>query len=777
MTVVSYPGVYIREIASGVRPIAGVATSIGLFVGMAKRGPINRPTRVFGYKQFTDIFSADTSQGEMPDQVRQFFLNGGPQCFIVRIADNANEAFVDLANESGATVLRLTAKDAGLDSNALRAVIDYNTASAERSFNLTIYRERFAADGTAIVEGAETFSELSMDADAPRYVETIVEAQSALVGSVTVNAGNVAAAASVPSYSASARLFANDGAVDAAIAAAVAAANPTGNVGFLQVRLGRETPWMNIQVDSGAATMTDLENAINTAAGPHTATTVSVAGPPAAGEPMRITASAPGVDVMVMRAANFDIAGALGLGSDDGGVEFSSFAPARPAPTGLVARLEDAVGSGDLDAILAFSVATKANLAGLGVAGVRPFTVTNAVAYPGAAGTMADGVASTSSSLANVRENLLAIASALSAASSNWRAEVQGLRLALIPTFGSASAGAGATFTSNNPNLSGAGQMFDGLSAAPAARPFAGGIDGNVAQTAQYAAAFDVVDRTVDLFNIMVLPQSAADTGSPRILDAQWGPASVFAQRKRAFLIIDPDETGISGPDDVVAHVNTLRLGVVKDHSAIYWPRVRIPAGAGAQKTIAASGSVAGVYARTDANRGVWKAPAGLEADLRGVTGVSMPMSDGENGVLNPRAINAIRSFNGTLAVWGARTNDGFEGTANPDYRYIPVRRFALFMEESLYRGLQWAVFEPNDEPLWAQMRGAIGSFMNNLFRQGAFAGQTAREAYFVKVDSETTTQNDINLGIVNALIGFAPLKPAEFIIVTLQQKAGQVQV
>jgi hypothetical protein len=180
--------------------------------------------------------------------------------------------------------------------------------------------------------------------------------------------------------------------------------------------------------------------------------------------------------------------------------------------------------------------------------------------------------------------------------------------------------------------------------------------------------------------------------------------------------------------------------------------------------------------ARIDSNRGVWKAPAGVEADIRGIRGTERSMSDPENGVINPKAVNAIRVFPTGIVSWGARTMDGGNDSANSDYRYIPVRRLALFMEESLYRGLKFAVFEPNDEPLWAQIRIAAGAFMNNLFRQGAFQGQKASDAYFVKVDSDTTTQNDINLGIVNVIVGFAPLKPAEFVIITLQQKAGQVQ-
>ena len=127
------------------------------------------------------------------------------------------------------------------------------------------------------------------------------------------------------------------------------------------------------------------------------------------------------------------------------------------------------------------------------------------------------------------------------------------------------------------------------------------------------------------------------------------------------------------------------------------------------------------------------------------------------------------------IVSWGARTLDGADQKAS-EWKYIPVRRLALFLEESLYRGTQWVVFEPNDEPLWAQIRLNVGAFMQNLFRQGAFQGTSPREAYLVKCDKETTTQNDINLGIVNIVVGFAPLKPAEFVILKITQLAGQVE-
>jgi uncharacterized protein len=185
---------------------------------------------------------------------------------------------------------------------------------------------------------------------------------------------------------------------------------------------------------------------------------------------------------------------------------------------------------------------------------------------------------------------------------------------------------------------------------------------------------------------------------------------------------------------------------------------------------------MAGLYARTDSARGVWKAPAGMEASLANVQKLDYKLSDPENGALNPLAINCLRTFTGYGNVaWGARTLYG-EDQRGSEWKYVPIRRLALYLEESLYRGTKWVVFEPNDEPLWAQIRLNIGAFMHSLFRQGAFQGKSPRDAYLVKCDAETTTQDDRNRGMVNILVGFAPLKPAEFVIIKIQQMAGQIQ-
>jgi phage tail sheath protein FI len=187
-------------------------------------------------------------------------------------------------------------------------------------------------------------------------------------------------------------------------------------------------------------------------------------------------------------------------------------------------------------------------------------------------------------------------------------------------------------------------------------------------------------------------------------------------------------------------------------------------------------GFVAGIYAATDAARGVWKAPAGIDASLTGVSGLATVLTDLENGSLNIQAINCLRNFRvyGNV-VWGARTLQGNDEQAS-QWKYVPIRRLALYLESSLYDGTQWVVFEPNDEPLWSQIRLNVGAFLQGLFLQGAFQGSSPQQAYFVKCDSENNPQSSIDQGIVNILVGFAPLYPAEFVVIQIQQMAGQIQ-
>lgn len=274
----------------------------------------------------------------------------------------------------------------------------------------------------------------------------------------------------------------------------------------------------------------------------------------------------------------------------------------------------------------------------------------------------------------------------------------------------------------------------------------------------------------VDLFNLLCVPGEIVKS-TLSTLEQYCEGATGGHPLLRAFLIADADPG--------ITDYSKLNTGpqIPGKNAAFYFPWIKAPdpLNQGGTGPFPPCGFVAGIYARTDGSRGVWKAPAGTDATLTGVIGPAVPLNDQENGFLNPVAVNCIRNFPvyGTI-VWGARTTQGNDEIGS-EWKYIPVRRTALYIEESLYRGTKWAVFEPNDEPLWSQLRLNVGAFMHDLFRKGAFQGQTPKDAYFVNCDNTTTTQSDINLGIVNIVVGFAPLKPAEFVVIQIQQMAGQI--
>ncbi len=300
------------------------------------------------------------------------------------------------------------------------------------------------------------------------------------------------------------------------------------------------------------------------------------------------------------------------------------------------------------------------------------------------------------------------------------------------------------------------------------------GLDDNGALPKAGVRALD----KADLFNILCIPPDQRDAD---VSNDVYSDALSYCVERRAMLIVDPPAAWGANKERAATNARNglpiLKLsGTMARNAALYFPRViqADPLREGQPDTFAPCGIVAGVYARTDRERGVWKAPAGLDAGINGILGFQTNLTDAENGMLNPLGINCLRFFQvGGRVVWGARTLRGADQLAD-EYKYVPVRRLALYIEESLYRGTQWVVFEPNDEPLWVQIRLNIGAFMQGLFRQGAFQGRTPREAYLVKCDKETTTQYDIDRGIVNIVVGFAPLKPAEFVIIKIQQLARQ---
>jgi uncharacterized protein len=288
------------------------------------------------------------------------------------------------------------------------------------------------------------------------------------------------------------------------------------------------------------------------------------------------------------------------------------------------------------------------------------------------------------------------------------------------------------------------------------------------------------------IFNLLCIPPLSrlpgAKTG-PDIASSTWGTATDYCASRKAFLIVDPPtawnstSAAYTGAQNLISGL--LNNPVNPDSAAVYFPRLLMPdpLKQNLLDNFAPCGVIAGLYATTDANRGVWKAPAGIDTLLAGASGLAagsgttpITLTDSDSGVLNPLAVNCLRNFPviGSV-IWGARTARGADALES-QWKYIPVRRLADFIEQSLLQGTQWVVFEPNAEPLWAQIRLDVGAFMQGLFDQDAFQGLTPQDAYFVNCGSDTTTPTDIANGVVNIVVGFAPLEPAEFVVIQIQQ-------
>ena len=311
------------------------------------------------------------------------------------------------------------------------------------------------------------------------------------------------------------------------------------------------------------------------------------------------------------------------------------------------------------------------------------------------------------------------------------------------------------------------------------------GGNGNALAATDYDNPADATFRTnrrglyaleaIETVNLLCVPPPARGTD---LFASVWTAAASYCEGRFTVLLVDPPSTWTT---PALAAARTGLGSLTSRNAAIYFPLVvmRDPLADDRLASFAPCGAVAGVIARVDGQSGIWKAPAGQEAGLRGVESFStaltdatarLLLNDSQCGVLNPAGINALRPLGvAGPVVWGARTARGADILAS-EWKYLPVRRLALHIEQSLSQGTRWAVFEPNDEALWSQLRLSIGSFMHQLFRRGAFKGMQPRDAFFVKCDAETTTPADQDRGIVNIIVGFAPLKPAEFVVLQFQQ-------
>ncbi|MFF4897833.1 phage tail sheath family protein [Streptomyces sp. NPDC001068] len=639
----SYPGVYVQEVAGGVRPLDTASTSTAAFVGLSEMGPDTGAGLVTNWTDFQRVHGSFIADSYLAHAVFQYFANGGRQCYVVRVTrSDAAVASVTVNNRAAVAAEGMTfsAKNKGDWGNSLLLQIEDATLDPGNLFRLTVRRQTEAAvlpDSPQDLPALEIFDNLSMDPASPAYVVDVVGQTSGLIDAEVLST--------------------NNGTQRGVHRGGPGPTLPLGTDLAFRISLdGDGYQPVTLPTATGTVTtLTDVAAAVQTA-----------------------------VRALVKRKASTDTAA------------FSGFSCTA-----------ETVGSQSRLVLQSGTTAVTSSVR------VQPATAHDATA-------------------------LLRLGDAAGGRSEDGIAPRRPAAVQLL-------------------------QVGDAGIAAPVTRTTRGS-DGVADLTeSSFAAAFPRLDHVTD-FSLLAVPGES----SPAMADL--GMAYCAGRPLQDVFYIA--ETGRT--DDTVADATAFRsrLTTSNSYGALYFPWVKSPDPTGRSADpvlLPPAGCVAGLYARIDAARGVWKAPAGTEAGLNGVVGLGAELSDVDHGNLNPRGIDVIRRFPGVgVVAFGARTV-----TADPQWRYVPVRRTAIMLRVSIYNGLQWAVFEPNDEPLWAQLRLSIGSFMTTLFRQGAFQGATPAQAFFVKCDAETTTQADIDAGVVNVLVGFAPLKPAEFVVVKISQQAG----
>jgi phage tail sheath protein FI len=791
------PGVYIQEIPSGVRTITGVATSITVFFGLAKRGPVNEAIHIFNLKGYEDTFGGLSADSDMSYAVRQFFLNGGNDAWIVRLAKNAHQASLDLKDSAGNVVITVTAVDEGEEGNNIQLQVDDPTSDktiAAGRFNLLL---SYASKDNPTNGRTEVYKGLSMDPRDPLYVLDTINDVSQLVTVSTASQSTNGAGTStalVPLRSSMALVSLQPGKlITGQFAAGELDTLPDAQHNGFKIGLDGHPASTVVNLDPTPLGKNDLDKQLSDLA-TRIQKAVRAAKP---GLPAwrGFTCAVSSDNKLVLASGTMGAGSAVDVADVDAGQnsiykqlhfdQKQAVAGSIPNPPVALHSEPGKLTSGQF---------TTGELDTLPDAQHNSFKI-------GFNGNSADTPVSidAASSVGNkaledqLKDMASRIQKAVRAAKpglpawSGFTCTVSSDKKALVFASGTSDANSSVEVADVGANQN---SIFSELhldAKATATAPGVPDLAGGTADPFDLNKGLDVFfpDRStpegsrsgiyaldeVDLFNLLCLP----GVTDPGILTN----AIAYCKERRAFLIADPDPN--LNRDGMVKFITDSNLpkGDLGTYAAIYFPWIKVPdpLNNGKLTPLSPCGTIAGIYARTDATRGVWKAPAGTDATLIGVRALDTQLIDAENGVLNSLGVNCLRTFPLFGGVsWGARTVSGADDLSS-EYKYVPIRRLALYIEESLYRGTKWVVFEPNDEPLWAQIRLNVGAFMHNLFVKGAFQGATPKEAYFVKCDKETTTQNDIDLGIVNILVGFAPLKPAEFVVISLQQIAGQLLV
>lgn len=803
MVQVSYPGVYIQEVSSGVHTITGVSTSIAAFIGRASNGPINQAIRCLSMADFNRTFGSAHPKNLLSLNVRQFFDNGGTDCYIIRLAPGAEKADIILKNLTKAEVLLAKAKYEGKWGNSIRLEIDYNTPTPDETFNMKVTSEN---GGNVVAE--EIFYSLSMDEKSPRFAPPFVSQSSNLISLEKPKNGlpNTQIAAG---YSQSFRPLGTDDATRNKIDRNGLRSVLNELVHNADEKLARYS--LTIRVNDGQAITVDLRNnnnefpdespdkiiaeferRINDKINPDFKVkctlepTQKITGSPD-GEYqfIRIKSDCDSLSsVRIQRGPANDIAGPLMLGIDQGGIEIVKGSDLRPVASGTFYKGELHILAGLLQ-----KPNDNLRLAGKNNDLLPPklfITTKNDDNW------FVDKEVNTITNHSDgVREKLRLIVSQINKnASLPFKAELWGYRLAFRSVEGSADNICTADFITLG-DLDLTDNFVENVRKYQAGTqgksPYVGeatpGQDENgKLMPEEYFG--DELDQTgihaldsVDIFNLMVIPEDEDIKDESEFLRI-YSEGSNYCKAKRAFLLMNAPvswtNNNTNRPKATQNEIKPFRAQVVKEYSAVFYPQIKYVE-AGIKKSMGPSGMIAGLIARIDSTRGLWKAPAGIEATLIGLVDLEVNLTDRENGVYNKLGVNCLRIFPNGFVNWGARTMAGFDDNSETEWKYIPIRRLALYIEESLYRGTKWVVFEPNDEPLWAKIRLNIRAFMMSLFRQGAFQGTTPDKAFYVKCDRETTTWDDQNKGIVNIEVGFAPLKPAEFVVIKIQQMAEEL--
>lgn len=769
-----HPGVYIQEIPSGVRPIEGVSTSTAAFVGTTEMGPVGEAGLVTSLAEFEARYGGFVPI--LPQAVFQFFNNGGKKAYIVRVASSAAAAAsIAIKDRKGtpSSTITIQATSPGAWGNRLDIAIVDSLTDPANLFTIQVFRNRSDLTPPLPPLLIETIEDVGMNPAAPNFVETAVAARSRYI-SAQVDATNLSSATAgssrggkLPTGNGADVLklgTANTGTETAGTAGSSAtsgtstsgatpASNPPADKRAIAINLDGDGA-RDIVIPATAATGADIASAIQAAVRSLRANNASKQ------------------EAYASFTCTFGTTYVLTSGSKGASstvVVTNSSATSISLPAGQYKLQIRVNGDGPHDVTLNGSFADGAAIATALANAVKAITAkrsVNQTAFSGFTCTYDNAPGSIPSFL--LRSGSAGPTSTVEVINGSVAAGTQGL--AQILKIGRSNGGVEA---------SGAAALRPAPSAVPTqyslgvANPAGNvanvslGTDGGTIGDREYIAGLSVLDTVRDV-NLITIP----GIGSQAVVDAG---TNYCTQRADCFFIGDmkADDNSL---DEARNFVNSLT--VKSSYGAVYYPWLRMvdPSGASSQPILVPpSGYVAGIYARIDSVRGVFKAPAGTEANIGGAVGLTAYTTDADQDFLNPVGVNVIRSFPASgIVVWGART---LATLANPEYRYIPIRRTAIFLEQSIYNGIQYAVFEPNDAGLWASLRLNINAFMMLQFRAGAFQGKTPTDAFFVKVDETTTTQADIDAGIVNIIVGFAPLKPAEFVVLKLTQKVNLAAV